>query len=76
MADQIYFPSLIREMLSYTFDGYDKNQFDEVMAASICLLADDDMYKVKVREQNKSGVSFPVFTRDQWGNLVFESQDD
>lgn len=71
MADQIYFPSLIREMLSFTFDGYDKNQFDEVMAASICLLADDDMYKVKVAEQNNSGFTFPVFTRDRFGNLVF-----
>jgi len=70
-ADQIFFTSLIRDMLGFTFEGRDKNQYDETMAAAITIVADDDMFKIAAKAAESSAVHFPKFIRDSKGNLVF-----
>jgi len=71
-CDQIFFQSLLRDMMLFTYEGLDKNEHDDTMGAAICMLADDDMYKTAVREDKPSEFVFPVFTRDRFGNLVFK----
>lgn len=71
-CDQVFFPSFLRDMMSFTYEGLDKNEHDDTMAAAICMLADDDMFKVAVKETVKQDNSFPVFTRDARGNIVFQ----
>lgn len=71
-CDQIFFPTLIRDMMRFTYDGLDKNEHDDTMAAAICMLADDDMYKVAVKESTPVGYAFPKYVRDAAGNLVFK----
>ena len=71
-VDQLFFTSLIRDMLSFTYEGRDKNQHDETMAAALCVVADDDMFKVSARAAETSSVHFPVYVRDAKGNLVFK----
>ncbi len=70
-CDQIYFPSFLRDMMQFTYERQETNEHDETMGASICMLADDDMYKVSAKEANSSTTHFPRFTRDPFGNLVF-----
>lgn len=70
-SDQIYFTSLIRDMLGFTFEGRSKNQYDETMAAAITIVADDDMFKIAAKATESTAVHFPKFTRDSKGNLVF-----
>jgi hypothetical protein len=71
-VDQIFFTSLIRDMLSFTFEGREKNMHDETMAASLAILADDDMYKISARAQSTAQIHFPKYVRDAKGNLVFQ----
>lgn len=71
-SDQIFFTSLIRDMLGFTYEGRDKNQHDEVMGASLCVIADDDMFKVAAKAQESSAVHFPAYIRDSRGNLAFK----
>jgi hypothetical protein len=70
-SDQIFFTSLIRDMLGFTFEGRDKNQYDETMAAAITIIADDDMFKIAAKSAQASSFHFPKFVRDSRGNLVF-----
>lgn len=70
-ADQIFFTSLIRDMLAFTYEGRDKNQHDETMAAAIAVIADDDMFRIAAKAEQKKAVHFPRFVRDKYGNLVF-----
>lgn len=71
-CDQILFPSLLRDMMLFTYEGLDKNEHDDTMAAAICMLADDDMYKVKTTEAVRQNAGFPKWVRDEFGNLVFK----
>jgi len=71
-ADQLFFTTLIRDMLGFTFEGRDKNQYDETMAAAITIVADDDMFKLAARSTESNTTHFPKFVRDSFGNLVFK----
>lgn len=71
-CDQILFQSLLRDMMRFTYEGLDKNEHDDTMGAAICMLADDDMYKIAVKENVEPAYAFPVYTRDAFGNIVFK----
>jgi hypothetical protein len=71
-VDQFYFQSLIRDMLSFSFEGRDKNKHDETMAAALALMGDLDMYKIAAKKEETSGVSWPKFRRNASGGLVFD----
>lgn len=64
-----YFLSLIRQALDFVFGS---SAFDEIMAAAIALLANQDMLKVSIAEMNKKDKSFPKYVRDSHGRLVFK----
>jgi len=69
--DQQYFQSLLRDGMNFSFDGYDKNKHDETMAMAIAMIAHEDMYNTKVKEERAKGNSWPVHTRDSNGNISF-----
>lgn len=73
-VDQIYFPSLLHDMMRFDFDSMVKGlSHDETMAAAICLVADDDLSKRKISAHNAGNkVILPVYRRDNYGQLVFD----
>jgi hypothetical protein len=71
-SDQLFFTRQIRDMLAFTYEGRDKNQHDETMASALCIIADDDMFKVTAKAEADSSVHFPKYVRDSRGNLVFK----
>jgi hypothetical protein len=71
-VQQFFFQSLIKDMLSFTFEGRDKNKHDETMAAALAILGDDDMYKISAKKEIESEITWPTFRRNASGGLVFE----
>lgn len=70
--EQFYFQSLIRDMLSFSFEGRDKNKHDETMAAALAVMGDADMYKIATKKEESLNVAWPVFRRNAGGGLVFD----
>jgi hypothetical protein len=66
--DKLFFLSQIVQMLEFEFES---SAFDEVMASSIALIANEDMHKISVVEHKKQMKSWPKFVRDSNGRLVF-----
>lgn len=68
--DNVYFVSQLKDAIGFRFGD---NRFDETMASAICELADLDMYDIEIREHKATtGKSFPRYTRDRYGRLVFK----
>lgn len=66
--DKMCFLSQIKDAMDFR---YGSKEHHETMASSIALLADEDMYDVKIKEIKKQSIHFPKFVRDGSGNLVF-----
>lgn len=66
--DQMFFLTQIKDAIDFRFGS---PKFDETMAAALCIIADDDMYDVEVREIKKNSRTFPKFVRDSKGNMQF-----
>lgn len=64
-----YFLSLIRQALDFVFGS---SAFDEIMAAALALLANQDMMKVSISELSKQNKTWPKHVRDSRGRLVFK----
>lgn len=64
----MFFPSQIKDAMDFR---YGSKEHHETMASGIALLADEDMYDVKIKEIKKDSRHFPKFVRDPNGNLVF-----
>lgn len=67
-VDQMFFLSQLKDAIDFRFGS---PKFDETMAAALCIIADDDMYDVEVRETKKNSRTFPKFVRDSKGNMQF-----
>lgn len=70
-CDQIFFASLLRDMMLFTYEGLDKNDHDDTMGAAICMLGDDDLWKRSVRQVNPVPMAWPTWYRDPSGKLTF-----
>lgn len=68
-GENLYFISLIKQMIDFRWGS---SVFDELMAAAIALMADQDMVKIGVREEKKVADSWPVYRQDRNGKLVFD----
>jgi len=64
----MWFPSHIKDCMDFRFGS---KEHHETMAASIALMADEDMYDVKIKEVKKESIYFPRFVEDSNGNTVF-----
>lgn len=67
--EDYFFLSLIKQALDFVFGS---SAFDEIMAAAIALLAEQDMMKIVIKEMNKKDESWPKYVRDSRGRLVFK----
>lgn len=67
--DQMYFPSQILDAMNFRWGS---SKYDETMAASLAILADDDMYEIQIRDKIKTSRDFPKFRRNAVGALVFD----
>jgi len=67
--DQMYFPSQILDAMNFRWGS---SKHDETMAASIAILADDDMYEVKIREEKEKAKEYPKFRRTPQGEIIFD----
>lgn len=65
----MFFLSQLKDAMDFR---YGSKEHHETMAASIALLADEDMYDVKIKEMKKESRHFPKFVRDQYGNMDFK----
>jgi hypothetical protein len=64
-----YFASQILDAMEFKWKS---NKHDETMAASIAILADDDMYQLSIQENKKSIRKFPTFVLDRRGKPVLQ----
>lgn len=67
-VEDMYFKSQIEDGINFIFGS---SAFDETMAAAITLLGNEDMYDIKVREEEEKPKSFPKFRRDRKGRMIF-----
>lgn len=67
--ENMYFSSQIKDAIEFRFGS---SVHDETMAASIALLADNDMYEIEVEEEVENKIVFPVFRTNHVGKMVFE----
>lgn len=68
-VENMYFSSMLKDAIEFRFGS---NKHDETMAASICLLADNDMFEVEVQEAVRQNMSFPTFRRTASGKMLFD----
>jgi hypothetical protein len=66
--DNMFFREQLEDGINFVFGS---SKFDETMAAAIALLGDEDMYNVKIEEEKKESLVFPVYRRDAKGKLIF-----
>jgi hypothetical protein len=57
-TSSMYFLTQIEDALKFNFLS---NKHDETMAASLCIVADEDMYDIEIKERKKKVVKFPTF---------------
>lgn len=67
-SQMMWFLTHLKDCMDFKFGS---KEHHETMAASIALLADEDMYDVKIKEVKKQSVYFPRFVEDSNGNTVF-----
>lgn len=58
-VENMYFLTQIEDALKFHFGS---SSHDETMAASICIVHDDDLHNVEIRERKKEVMKFPTFT--------------
>ena len=66
--DNMFFLSQMEDGINFIFGS---SAFDETMAAAITILGDEDMYNVKIQEDEVQARTFPKYHRDARGMLIF-----
>lgn len=64
----MFFLPQLKDHMDFRFGS---KEHHETMASGLCLLADDDMHNLIIKETQKKTQHFPKFVRDRHGNLVF-----
>lgn len=67
-ADQMYFLPQMQDAINFSFES---NEHDETMASAIAIIAADSLHHVEVSEIQENDISWPTYTRDQSGNMMF-----
>lgn len=60
-SEEMYFLSQIKDCMDFNFAS---NKHDETMAASLCIIADEDMYDVQIKESKKQARKFPTLVTE------------
>lgn len=66
--DQYYFVSQLEDALEF---DYNSSKHDETMASCLAIVADLEMFEIKVKEDKKRRLKMPKYVRDENGKLMF-----
>jgi len=67
--DSMFILSQMEDGINFIFGS---SAFDETMAAAIALLGNEDMYAIKVKEDEEKKRSFPKFRTNARGKMIFK----
>jgi len=66
--DSMFILSQMEDGINFIFGS---SAFDETMAAAITLLGNEDMYSIKIKEDEENTRSFPKFRTNAQGKMIF-----